>query len=108
MLFSFAVDLGLGILTPCHAQWLPRGLHRGANCQPGEEQQGGELNYLEWRLGLRRRDRFERGDLLETLHDQHEDVEVECNYGGDHVGFAPTTVETKAAKRPDRDPQHDQ
>ena len=57
------------------------------------------LNDRERRLGLRRRESFQRRQLLERLHDQHEDVEVLSDNRRDDVRRSPTTGELAAVER---------
>jgi len=94
--------------TVCGPERLIPKFYRSENGQHREKHQDKELCHLEWRLGLRWRHRFECRYLLEELRDQNEDVEIECNCGGDHISSAPTAFEPKAIASEDRYGQNDQ
>src|SRR5712692_1254888 len=60
-----------------------------------EEDQNGELRDHERRLLLRRGERLEGWHLEEELDDQHKDVEVKRNRGGNHVDPPPGAGEVE-------------
>src|SRR5208282_1796657 len=62
----------------------------------------------ERRLRPLRCQRVKGWHLLEELHDQYENVQVESNHGCNHVGSPPAASEVAAITREDRDRQHHQ
>jgi hypothetical protein len=81
---------------------------RSDYCQHDEKCDDDELREQERRFGLLRSDRLECRDLLESLHDPDEDIQIERNHGGDHVDPTPGAAEVERVAREDRNRQHQQ
>src|ERR1700694_5867443 len=81
---------------------------RGANSNRREQQQHGQLRYLERRVRLSRRHSAQCRNPAKELDDQHENIEIQRHHGRDRIGPAPDPLEMVAIDRKTRDYQHGQ
>lgn len=81
---------------------------RRNNAKSDEKRQRKKLREQEWKLGLRGSNRLQDGHLLEGLHDQNEDIEIECHHSTKNVNPTPGAGEVKGVARNDRNRQHHQ
>src|SRR5205814_567939 len=56
-----------------------------------EKQQSGELRDLKWRFGLCRSHGLQGGHFVKELRNQHENIQIQGDYCGDHVDATPGT-----------------
>src|SRR5882724_1016508 len=76
--------------------------------QHNEKSQNNKLCGQEWRLGLRRSQRFQCWHFLEELHDQDENIEILSHHRGDNIDPAPGAVEVQHVTSEDRNSQYQQ
>ena len=75
---------------------------RGNDCEQSGNQEDNELRKVEWRLGLRRGQRMQRGDFFKRLYHCDKKIEVETNHGADDVDPAPRPCEMLCVTRKNR------
>src|SRR5450432_761007 len=80
----------------------------GLDSDANEREERQPLCDLERCLGLRGREALQRRDLLEALHDEHEEVEVLRQQGADHVDPSERSGRVGAVARVDRESEHDE
>src|SRR5882724_727981 len=76
--------------------------------QHNEKSQNNKLCDQEWRLGLRRSQRFQCWHVLEELHDQDENIEILSHHRGDNIDPAPSAGEVQHVTSEDRNSQYQQ
>src|SRR5258708_30492648 len=78
------------------------------NANHDEDRNDYELHDQEWRFGLRRRQRLQEWQLLESLHDADEDIQIKSHDSADHIDQTPSAGQAKDIYRDDCDRQHQQ